>query len=121
MQETKPSLASWMLLILLALIWGSSYILIKYALKSFTPVQLASLRVTVAFVALLPFLFVWQLKNLTTRQWMYVMLAGVFGSALPSILFAVAQTKISSSLASILNALTPLSTLLIGVLLFSDK
>jgi len=110
-----------MLLILLALIWGSSYILIKYALKVFTPLQLASLRVTIAFVALLPFLFVWQLKNLTAKQWLYVALVGLLGSALPAILFATAQTKISSSLAAILNALVPLFTLLVGAFFFKEN
>ena len=121
MSENKPTLASWALLILLALIWGSSYILIKYSLEVFTPVQLASLRVTIAFLALLPFLFVWRLKNLTRKQWVYVALVGLLGSALPAILFATAQTKITSSLAAILNALVPLSTLMIGVFFFKEK
>lgn len=107
-----------MLLILLSLIWGSSYILIKYALKTFTPVQLASVRVTIATLALLPFMFNRQIKNLTGKKWVYVLLVGLLGSALPAILFAVAQTKISSSLAAILNALVPLSTLIVGALLF---
>lgn len=121
MNNQKPTLLSWTLLFVLALIWGSSYILIKYALKVFNPLQLASLRVTIAFLALLPFLFVWRLKNLTGRQWLYVALVGLLGSALPAILFATAQTKISSSLAAILNALVPLFTLLVGGMFFKEN
>ncbi len=121
MSDRNPSFSSWATLVLLALIWGTSYILIKYALKTFQPVQLASLRVFIAFVALSPVLFIGRLRNFSGWQWLPVSLIGLFGSAIPAILFAIAQTKISSSLAAILNALVPLSTLVLGVLFFNQK
>ncbi|GIV33454.1 MAG: hypothetical protein KatS3mg031_0989 [Chitinophagales bacterium] len=117
----QPALSSWFILILLALVWGTSYILIKYALKTFDPLQLASLRVCIAFLTLVPLLFIGQLKNFSGRQWLPVALTGLLGSAIPALLFAIAQTRISSSLAAILNALVPLSTLVTGALFFSQR
>ncbi len=121
MKENKPSLLSWTLFLLLALIWGSSYILIKYSLKAFEPLQLGTLRVFIAFVALSPFLLIRKFRDFRGKQWIYVVLVGLLGSAIPAVLFATAQTKIDSSLAAILNALVPLSTLVTGALFFKER
>lgn len=121
MHDKKPTFQSWILLILLALIWGSSYILIKYSLKAFNPLQLGSLRVTIAFIVLSPLLLVGRYREYNGKQWVYVVLVGLLGSAFPAVLFATAQTRINSSLAAILNALVPLSTLVVGALFFREK
>lgn len=113
----KPALMSWLILLFLALTWGSSYILIKKGLVAFSAHQLACLRIGISAIAFLPF-FILQFKKVDWSKWKYLLLVGVAGSALPAFLFSTAQTKISSSLAGLLSSLTPLFTLLIGVLIF---
>ena len=107
----------WILLGLLALIWGSSFILIKKGLIGLTPFQLGSLRIIFCAV----FLLVIGFKSLTEiplHKWKYVAVTSLFGTFIPAYLFAIAETKVSSSICSILNSLTPLSTLLFGATLF---
>ena len=107
----------WILLVALALVWGSSFILIKRGLVGLNPFQLGSLRIV--FAAL--FLAIIGLKSITTipsYKWKYIGLTSLFGTFLPVYLFSIAQTEIDSSISSILNSLTPLNTLILGVLVF---
>ncbi len=108
------------LLIILAIIWGSSFILMKQALPYFSAVQVGTLRIFIAFLVLLPFAIKHVLK-VDRKHWWSIILMGVTGSGIPSILFATAQTKLSSSLAGVLNSLTPIFTLLIAFLFFAQK
>jgi len=108
---------SYLTLVLLSIIWGSSYILIKKALVVFTPFQLGALRLTISALAFLPFLL-FRFREVRWKKWPFLLLVGLTGTGLPSVLFPMAQQGISSSLAGILNSLTPLFTLLIGVVLF---
>lgn len=117
--EVRKSL-KWIYLIALSLIWGSSFILMKRGLISFRPDQLASVRMMVACFATLP-LIIRQLKHIPTDKWKYIMIVGVFGSGIPALLFATAQTHVSSSVAGMLNGLTPVFTLLIGALIFKIR
>ncbi len=107
----------WLLFILLSLIWGSSFILIKRGLVGLTPFQLGSLRIIFAALFLLIIAFK-NLKTIPADKWKYVALTAIFGILLPVYLFAFAQVGISSSVSGILNSLTPLYTLLIGTLAF---
>lgn len=116
--ETTVSLRSWLVLLFLSLVWGTSYILIKKGLIAFSPYQLAALRLTVSALAFLPILLL-KLKDVNWKKWLALLLVGLTGTALPSFLFPLAQTQISSSIAGMLNSLTPLSTLIIGVVVFS--
>jgi drug/metabolite transporter (DMT)-like permease len=107
----------WIILLALALIWGSSFILIKKGLVSLNPFQLGSLRII--FCAL--FLLLIGFKNLVTiplHKWKFIALTSLFGTFIPAYLFAIAQTQISSSVSSILNSLTPLNTLILGAVVF---
>ena len=107
----------WFYLTLLALIWGSSFILIKKGLIGLSPLQLGSLRII--FSAL--FLIIIGFKSITEirrNQWKYIAITALIGTFIPVFLFAIAQTQISSSVSSILNSLTPLNTLIIGGLAF---
>ena len=115
-QDEIP-IRAWFVLAGLALTWGSSYILIKKGLIAFTPEQLASLRIGITALTFLPF-FLWQYRKVDWAKWKYLFTVGFAGSLLPAFLFATAQTKISSSLSGILSSLTPLFSLLLGVLLF---
>ncbi|MES2544685.1 MAG: DMT family transporter [Bacteroidota bacterium] len=107
----------WILLIVLALIWGSSFILIKRGLVGLNPFQLGSLRIIFAALFLLVIGFK-TLPKIPLGQWKYIALTSMFGTFLPVYLFSIAQTEINSSVSAILNSLTPLNTLLLGVALF---
>lgn len=122
-KKTKPMLAKnlkWILYISLVLIWGTSFILIKKGLEVFDPIQLGSLRIIITFLALLPLAFN-RFKSITKKDWLILGAAGILGSFFPAYLFAMAQTGLNSSTAGILNALTPLFTLLIAVSFFQFK
>jgi drug/metabolite transporter (DMT)-like permease len=107
----------WIILITLSLIWGSSFILIKQGLYGLNPFQLGSLRIIFCAVFLLIIGFN-SLKSIAQHQWKYIALTSLFGTFIPAYLFAIAQTKVSSSICSILNSLTPLNTLILGAIVF---
>lgn len=119
MSENKNLLA-WVMLIGLALIWGSSFILIKRGLDVYSAGEVGALRITAAAIFLLPFALP-RIKGLSSKHWRLLFFVGLFGSLLPAFLFAKAQTQLPSSVAGILNALTPLFTMLLGILFFSQK
>jgi drug/metabolite transporter (DMT)-like permease len=111
---------NWIILITLALIWGSSFILMKRGMEVFTSDEVAALRIFIAFLFVLPLAFKHLKKELLTH-WKGFVGMGTLGNLLPAFLFTKAETGISSSLTGILNSLTPLFTLLLGVLLFKAK
>ena len=107
----------WIFLIILSLIWGSSFILIKKALIGLTPVQLGALRVIITGL----FLFVAGFRSIKTikrKDWKWVIISGLLGTFFPAFFFAFAETEIDSSVASILNSLVPLNTILLGFAVF---
>ncbi|MDH5475240.1 MAG: DMT family transporter [Cyclobacteriaceae bacterium] len=112
-------LIAWGVLILLSLIWGSSFILIKRGLEVFSPGEVGALRILAAGVVLMPF-SIFKLKNLSVKKWKLLFFVGMVGSFIPAFLFATAQTQIDSSVAGILNALTPLFVMLIGAVFFNQ-
>lgn len=107
----------WVYLIVLALVWGSSFILIKKGLIGLTALQLGSLRIIFAAVFLILIGFK-SLSKIPLHKWKYIALTSLFGTFIPAYLFAIAQTEIDSSVSSILNSLTPLNTLILGALVF---
>lgn len=107
----------WIYLISLSLIWGTSFILIKKALIGLTPLQLGSLRII--FSSIILFIFAWNtLKLITKKEWKWIIISAFLGSFFPAFLFAFAETEIDSSIASILNSLVPLNTVIIGAIVF---
>jgi drug/metabolite transporter (DMT)-like permease len=107
----------WILLTILSLIWGSSFILIKKGLIGLSPIQLGSLRILFAGIFLLAIGFK-SISKITLQQWKFIAITAFFGTFIPAYLFAIAQTEIDSSVSSILNSLTPLNTLVIGSIAF---
>jgi drug/metabolite transporter (DMT)-like permease len=103
------------ILMVLAFIWGSSFILMKIGLKSFSPEQGGALRIVFASLVLLP-ISIGQLKNLKRKDLKSLLIAGFIGSFFPAFLFMKAETRIDSSLAGMLNSLTPVFTLVVGLL-----
>ena len=110
----------WGVLILLALIWGSSFILMKIGLIVLPFNELGALRMLLAFFALLP-IGIRSWLSIERKYWKYLLIVGICGNGLPAFLFAFAQTQINSSLAGMLNSLVPLFTLLFGLLFFNVK
>ena len=110
-------IAKWVYLLLLSLIWGSSFILIKKGLLGLTPVQLGAVRII--FTSIVLFLAGFRrVKSIKLKDWKWIGLTGLLGTFFPSFLFAYAETEIDSSVASILNSLVPLNTIFIGFLIF---
>jgi drug/metabolite transporter (DMT)-like permease len=105
------------ILLLLSFIWGSSFILIKRGLDTFSALQVGTIRVSLAFIILLPFAMKY-IKSVFRLKWKQIIVYGLLANFIPAILFAAAETGLSSSLTGILNSLTPMFTLIIGALFF---
>jgi drug/metabolite transporter (DMT)-like permease len=108
----------YLTLITLGLTWGSSFILMKKGLVSFTPIEVASIRLSSAFIFLLPFVFN-GLRSVPRAKIKYLIWAGLLGNGIPAFLFASAQTQIDSSLAAVLNSTAPIFTLIVGYFFFA--
>ncbi|NRA93352.1 MAG: DMT family transporter [Psychroserpens sp.] len=109
--------SKWLYLIILAIIWGSSFILIKKSLLGLDPYQIGALRTIITGF----FLFAVGFKTIKTikkHEWKWVILSGFLGSFFPAFLFAIAETEIDSAVTSILNSLVPLNTVLLGFAIF---
>ena len=107
----------WIYLIILSIIWGSSFILIKKSLIGLTPVQVGALRILITAFVLVVVGFK-EIFTIKKKHWYAIFLTATLGTFFPAFLFAFAIKGIDSSIASILNSLTPLNTLLIGAFLF---
>ncbi len=116
-QATKTPLWAWGILLILGVIWGSSYFLISKGLEGFDPLQLASLRLAVTFFAFLP-VFLIRFKDIPWKKTGSLLVVGGLGSGVPAFLFATAQTHLSSSLTGVLGATAPLFTFLVGIFIF---
>lgn len=115
--QTKQGTISWIILGSLVLVWGSSFILIKKSLLYFSGTDVGLLRIVITFLFLLP-LAAKRLFTIDKKHFLALTVSGIIGSLFPSLLFAIAETGIESSIAGTLNSLTPLFTLLIGLLFF---
>ena len=113
-------LLQWIVLLLLAFIWGSSFILMKKGLEVYSHTIVAALRISIAFLFLLPFAFK-HIKGIEKKYWKYLIASGFLGNGIPAFLFTLAQTEISSSLSGMLNSMVPIFALIIGAILFKQK
>jgi drug/metabolite transporter (DMT)-like permease len=107
----------WVYLGILALVWGSSFILMKKALIGLTPIQLGALRILITAIFLLLIGFK-SLKQIQKHQWKYIAYTAVLGTFFPAFMFAFAVSYLDSSIVAILNSLTPFNTLIFGALVF---
>jgi drug/metabolite transporter (DMT)-like permease len=107
----------WIYLIVLSIIWGSSFILIKKSLLGLTPYQLGALRNLITGILLLAFGFN-KLKTIPKSKWKWLLLSALLGSFIPAFFFAIAETEIDSAVTSVLNSLVPLNTILLGFAVF---
>jgi len=107
----------WFYLVFLAIIWGSSFILIKKSLIGLTPMQLGALRIIISGFALF-LVGLNSIRGLDKEQWKWVVISGFLGTGIPVFLFAFAETEIDSAIAAVLNSLVPLNTILFGFAVF---
>lgn len=115
----NKALISWLLLSLLAIMWGSSFIIIKKSLDAFTPIQIATVRILSAGIVFLPWIISAR-KQYPTNKTKYFLWSGLLGYFLPAFLFAYAGSQINSSLSGTLNSATPLFVLIVGAVFFQQ-
>ncbi|HEY3402793.1 MAG TPA: DMT family transporter [Ohtaekwangia sp.] len=108
------------LFVILTLIWGTSFILIKQGLKVFSPDELGALRVVAASLFLLP-VALSKLREVQSHHWWKLFASGMMGIFIPAFLFAAAQTRMDSSVAGIINTMTPIFTMIISVFVFNQR
>lgn len=116
----SENIKSWVYLMLLALIWGGSYILMKQGLRSFSFWQVSSIRMLSAFLFLLPFSLK-NLKKINKKTIIPILIVAWIGNLVPSLLYPLGQTKVDSNIAGILNSLVPVFVLVFGVVFFKKK
>ena len=119
-KPAAPAPLAWVLLLVLAAIWGTSFILMKKGLEVFSALELGAARVSVAALLLLPFALR-HVGRVERSRFKWLALSGVVGTLIPAFLFAYAETRLASGLAGVLNALTVVFTLLVGALLFGQR
>ena len=117
----KKDITSWALFIILSLIWGSAFILMKRTSDDLTGWQIGAIRITAAGLIFLP-MAVFHIRKVPLNKIHLIILSGLLGNLFPAFLFAIAiEKKIDSSLAGILNSLTPLFVIVIGIFFFKMK
>src|SRR6056300_1713815 len=116
----QKSWFQYSVILLLAFVWGSSFILMKIGLKSFSSDQVAAIRILLASTVLLP-VAIRNLKSLSRKDLPSLLVAGFIGTFIPAFLFTKAQTRIDSALAGMLNSLTPVFALIIGLVFTKTK
>jgi len=114
--ENNP-LAKWIYLLVLSLIWGSSFILIKKGLTGFGYLEAATIRLMSAGLVFLPF-GLRNFRKIPRANYGYIVLTALLGMFIPAFLFCLAQVKVQSSVAAMLNGLTPVFTFVFSIFIF---
>lgn len=119
---------NWGILLLLGVIWGSSFFLIKRGLYDpvsgdviFSSTQVGALRMLIASLALLPIGLKYLVKPKKIKIWLALIIVGFLGNFFPALLFSYAETGISSGFAGMLNSGTPIFTIFLGTIIFKQK
>lgn len=116
----NPEKEKWIILAVLSVIWGSSFILIKKSLEHFSPYQVGALRVLISGVLLSP-IAILNRKKFPKKQLKWLLIAAFAGNFIPMFLFPIAETKVSSSIAGIMNSMMPIFTIIVGVFFWKTK
>lgn len=122
---------STLIIVFLGIIWGSSFLLMKRGLVVFSPTQVAAIRLILAAIILLPWVVKYSFIQKTNGEtgklhiekadYLWLSVSGIVGSAIPAFLFAFAGSRIPSGLSGILNAFTPMFTLLFAIYIYKEK
>ena len=123
----KNQYKQYFILILLALIWGSSFILMEKGMcpfegeDTYSDMQVAALRLFIAFLSLLPFVYK-AFKQVKKKEIIPLLVTGLLGNGIPAFLFTIAiTTPLKSSFVGILSSLTPIFTLILGIYFFRSR
>jgi drug/metabolite transporter (DMT)-like permease len=117
----NKTLGDWLIFIAIALIWGSSFILMKIGLDNhLSAYNIAAIRIASAGIVLLP-IAMNAVKKIPWQQRWLVFLSGTLGSLIPAFLFCIAEESIDSALAGTINSLTPIFVIITGALFFNTK
>jgi drug/metabolite transporter (DMT)-like permease len=108
-------------MLLLAAIWGSSFLFIRLSVQDVGPIALSGARTLIGGLALLPILFFSDKLPVIRRYWRSIIIVGLFNSALPFIFFNFATMTLPVGTMSIINALTPLWGAAIAWVWLKDK
>ncbi len=117
---SRQKVVNWLIFMLLSVIWGSSFILMKKSAESLSGWQIGAIRIFSAGLVFFPFA-VFHVKKIPLRKLPLIIASGLLGNFFPAFFFAIAIEKIDSSMEGILNSLTPLFVIVIGILFFKDK
>ena len=118
----KMSTADWAMLIALSILWGLSYFLIEIALEGLPVLVIVSLRIALAAVVLWGFVLVARAEvPREPRTWLAFLVMGLLNNIAPFTLIVWGQTEITSSLASILNATTPIFAVIVAAVFLNDE
>lgn len=111
---------AWIVLILLSVIWGSSFILMKEGLKGFDPLELALIRMSVAALCFLPFALK-HLRDLRMKEIGTLFVVGLTGNALPAFLYAKSETVLPTAVVGVLTSMVPIFALIVAWLFFRQR
>lgn len=115
-----PQFVSWVIFILITIIWGSSFILIKKGLTVYSAPQVASIRMLAASLFMIPFALSW-IRRIDKKYYVLIFVSGFVGSFIPAFLFAFAQTKLDSAITGMVNSMTPVFVLTVGIIFYKQK
>ena len=119
-KQLPTTTRAWIYIIILSVTWGSSFILLKYALIAFTPGQVAASRMFFAALTLLPYAL-YQVSRIPREKWGALIIFAIVTNIFTTFFYAMAQSELDSALNGILNTLTPLMTLMIGLAVYKQK
>jgi drug/metabolite transporter (DMT)-like permease len=120
MLQKSDALLKWLLFFALTVIWGSAFILMKEGMRALDAYQVASIRMVSAGIVLLP-VGIKNFRVIPNNKIGWIFLSGMLGNFIPAFLFCIAETRITSSLAGFLNAITPILIVVTGILIFRNK
>ena len=116
----NTNVLAWGILVILSLVWGTSFILIKRGLEVYDAGEVGAIRILAACLFLVP-VSIPRVRKLTSKQVKLLFLIGMVGTFGPAFFFAIGQTRLDSGITGVLNGLTPIFTLVIGALFFKQK
>ncbi|HEX5113232.1 MAG TPA: DMT family transporter, partial [Saprospiraceae bacterium] len=116
-EHHKLDLKGWIVFIVLAFVWGGSFILIKKGLIHFMPAEVGALRIFLSAVAFIPTFF---FAKVEFPKGKVLIIAAItfIGNGIPAFLFALAETRLGSAVTGVLNSLSPIFATILAILVF---
>lgn len=116
----KSKFSPYIIFISLVLVWGSSFIIMKYALMGFSAVQIGAARII--FACLFTSIFAFKsIREFRKTDILHLIIVAFLGNSIPYVLFPIAINHIPSGIVGITNSMTPLFTLIVGIIAYRRK